>query len=282
LRREETLHESTTNRTEQSETFLGEEPIHTQWESDYFNADTDPFYELIFDQIVEALGAAPGQTILDAGCGYCFHASRLAHRGLQVTGVDFSEAALQHGRKNSEAEGVADAITLRQADLLDLPFDEGSFDFVHCFGVLMHIPEVEIALEELARVLKPRGRLAIIENNVQSLHVRYWEPTLRLIKSTLGRKLPRRNRTERGIEEWHEYDSGGLMVRKTDMDWLVRFYEERGLQLVSRFAGTFSEIFTSVPTRPLKRAVHAFNRSWASHGRGYRAAQGNVLVFQKG
>jgi ubiquinone/menaquinone biosynthesis C-methylase UbiE len=270
------------SRTEQSETFLGEEPIHAQWESDYFNEDTEPVYELIFDRIVAALGAAPGQTILDAGCGYCVHAVRLARRGLQVTGVDFSEAALRHGRANSQAAGVADAIALQQGNLLDLPFDDGFFDFVHCFGVLMHIPELETALEELARVLKPGGRLVIAENSVDSLHVRFWEPTLRLVKKTLGRQLPSRNRNERGIEEWHEYDSGGLMVRKTDMDWLMRFYDERGLQLVSRFPGMFTEIFTSLPTRSLKRTVHAFNRRWASRGHGYRAAQGNILVFEKG
>jgi ubiquinone/menaquinone biosynthesis C-methylase UbiE len=146
----------------------------------------------------------------------------------------------------------------------------------------MHIPELETALEELARVLKPGGRLVIAENSVDSLHVRFWEPTLRLVKKTLGRQLPSRNRNERGIEEWHEYDSGGLMVRKTDMDWLMRFYDERGLQLVSRFPGMFTEIFTSLPTRSLKRTVHAFNRRWASRGHGYRAAQGNILVFEKG
>ncbi|MGB8331621.1 MAG: methyltransferase domain-containing protein [Polyangiales bacterium] len=269
------------NRTDQSEALLGKESIHAQWESAYFNPDTDVFYELLFDQIVEALGATPGQSVLDAGCGYCFHAMRLARRGLRVTGVDFSEAALRHGRANIEAAGLSDSITIQRADLLALPFEDASFDFVQCFGVLMHIPEVESALEELARVLKPGGRLVLKENNVRSLHVRYWEPTLRLVKKVLGRKLPQRNQTERGIEEWQESDSGGLMVRKTNMDWLARFYEERGLRLVHRFAGTFTELFTSIPTRPLKRAVHTFNRSWVLHRRDFGVAQGNILVFQK-
>jgi ubiquinone/menaquinone biosynthesis C-methylase UbiE len=145
----------------------------------------------------------------------------------------------------------------------------------------MHIPEVETALKELARVLKPGGRLVLKENNARSLHVRYWEPSLRMLKKVLGRKIPERSRTERGIEEWEQGESGGLMVRKTDMDWLVRFYADLGLNLVARFAGTFTELHTSVPSRPLKRAIYALNQRWASDGRRCDLAMGNILVFER-
>lgn len=270
-----------TTKTEQSLSYLGSEQIHEQWQSDFLNADMDRLYDLAFERIVQSLAPAPNATILDAGCGYCFHAVRLAKGGLRVTGVDFSKAALREARTTIKRAGFSDRIQIQQGDLLELPFADASFDYVHCWGVLMHIPEIEKALAESIRVLKPDGKLIVMENNMRSLHVSLWEPMLRGLKYLLKRPMNERRRTERGIEEWSPQDSGGLMVRKTDMDWLVRFCSDHGLRLTDRFASQFTEFYTHLPWRPLKRIIYGFNQVWLEKIRSPRGAMGNVLIFHK-
>jgi ubiquinone/menaquinone biosynthesis C-methylase UbiE len=269
-----------TTRTAQSEAYLRKDSAHLKWETDYLNADLDRLYDSAFDRIVASLGVTPGATILDAGCGYCFHAMRLARRGLKVTGVDFSEAALEEARRNVERAGLQDEIRVQKGDLLALPFDDSTFDHVSCWGVLMHIPEIEKVLAEFARVLKPGGKLVLMENAMGSLHVRLWEPALSAIKRLLGRPVQERRRTERGIEEWFSVEDGGLLVRKTDMDWLERSCAALGLRLVDRFPSQFTELYVHLPTPALKKLVYRFNQLWFDRIRSHHGAMGNVLVFQ--
>jgi len=268
-------------RTEESASYLRGESVHVQWESDYLNADLDRLYDAAFSRIVDTLGAQPGASILDAGCGYGFHAMRMARRGLKVTGVDFSDAALAAARQNIEAAGLTSQIHVEKGDLLALPFRDAEFDFASSWGVLMHIPEVERVLGELARVLKPGGRLALMENDMASWHVRLWEPAVRTVKRALGRQVQERRRTERGIEEWFAEKDGGLLVRKIDVAWLTRACAERGLTLVGRFPSQFTELYTQMPTRALKRLVYRFNQAWFDRGGRAQGAMGNVFVFQK-
>lgn len=270
------------SRTDASRAILGAQEIHTHWENDYLNSDLDPFYDRACARLVEKLGAPSGAKILDAGCGYAYHAMRYARLGLHVVGVDFSEAAVRNARTNVKHAGLDDRITVQQADILGLPFPDGSFTYVVSWGVLMHIPEVERALKELVRVLAPGGRIALMENNASSLHVRLWEPFLRGAKRALGRMLPERTTTERGVEEWsHEGDGGGLMVRKTDIRWIERTMRALGADLIDRSAGQFTELYTALPGRALKRLVYRANWVYFLRELNPRLALGNVLVFEK-
>lgn len=262
-------------RTKESESYLAEVDVHQSWEDHYLAPQLEKLYNTLFGRIVESLGAKPGDCVLDAGCGYCHHAARLARAGLDVTGVDFSPAALAEARKHLDREGLS--IRLQKGNLLALPFNDRSFPFVVCWGVLMHVPELEVALAELARVLKNGGRLAISENSQTSLHVRAWEPLVRLGKTVLGRATPERKSTDRGIEEWK---SEGLMVRKLNFDWLEEFFAARGLKQIDRFAGQFSEIYTNLP-KPLKPLAYRLNDFWADHRLPPQLALGNVAIFEK-
>ena len=254
--------------------------IHEQWESLFLNADLDRLYDRVFERIVRTLAPKPGQTLLDAGCGYCFHAVRLAKSGLRVTALDFSDAALARAAQTIKRAGMEDRIELRQGDLLELPLSDSAFDFVHCWGVLMHVPRLEVALGELIRVLKPGGKLVVMENNVRSLHVQ-GENLARFAKRLLRRQLNERKNTPRGTEEWIGNGSGRLMLRIQDIDFLVRFCEEQGLRLADRFAGQFTELYTQMPGRMLKRAVYKLNELWFAAGGRPGLAAGNVLIFDK-
>lgn len=99
----------------------------------------------------------PGDRVLDACCGTGDLALADARAGGRVTGLDFSEPMLQRARKKDES------IAWVRGDLLSLPFADQSFDSATVgFGV-RNVADVERALSELRRVLRPGGRLAILE-----------------------------------------------------------------------------------------------------------------------
>jgi demethylmenaquinone methyltransferase / 2-methoxy-6-polyprenyl-1,4-benzoquinol methylase len=100
----------------------------------------------------------PGNRVLDAACGTGDLAIADRRAGAaHVTGLDFSEQMLARARrKTADVEWV-------QGDLLALPFEDGSFDAATVgFGV-RNVDDLSLALRELRRVLRPGGRLAILE-----------------------------------------------------------------------------------------------------------------------
>jgi demethylmenaquinone methyltransferase / 2-methoxy-6-polyprenyl-1,4-benzoquinol methylase len=99
----------------------------------------------------------PGDRVLDACCGTGDLAVEAERRGGRVVGLDFSEQMLERARKKSGA------IEWVQGDALALPFADGEFDAATVgFGV-RNLADIEGGLRELARVLRPGGKLAVLE-----------------------------------------------------------------------------------------------------------------------
>jgi ubiquinone/menaquinone biosynthesis C-methylase UbiE len=265
----------------QSRVRLARADIHEEWERNYLGPELDRYYDAAFARIVRELQDSTGKTVLDLGCGYCYHTTRLARSDLSITGADFSEAALARARETLRDAGIAERVSLQQADATNLPFADDSFDNVVMWGVLMHIPECEKALTQVARILKPGGKFVLTENNARSLEVVFLETMVNVAKRAIGRTPHPRRRAPLGIEEWQSAESGGLMVRKTDMLALVDFCARSGLVLEKRFAGQFTEAYVRVPTRMLKRAIHAFNQFYFERIGRPGLSLGNILVFRK-
>jgi demethylmenaquinone methyltransferase/2-methoxy-6-polyprenyl-1,4-benzoquinol methylase len=78
-----------------------------------------------------------------------------------VVGIDFAEAMLEVARRKAHKRGVA--VEFRHADALDLPFPNASFDAVTIGFGLRNVTDIPRALAEMARVLRPGGRLACLE-----------------------------------------------------------------------------------------------------------------------
>jgi len=108
-----------------------------------------------------ALGAAPGERILDVGCGPGFYVAELLGEvlpGGQVVGVDASPAMLAiSARRCAGQRGAGFAA----ADVGALPVTEASFDAALCVQVLEYVTDVAAALAGLHRVLRPGGRLVV-------------------------------------------------------------------------------------------------------------------------
>ena len=98
---------------------------------------------------------------LDAGCGTGFLSFELAGRGHRVTGIDFAPAMLAEARRKTAERGVS--IRFEEGDAEQLPFASGSFDLVVSRHVLWTLPHPEAAIDEWIRVLRPGGRLAVID-----------------------------------------------------------------------------------------------------------------------
>jgi ubiquinone/menaquinone biosynthesis C-methylase UbiE len=115
-------------------------------------------WDRIFDIVLSGRTALDA---LDAGCGTGFLCFELATRGHRVTGVDFAPAMLAEARRKA-AERTA-SIRFDEADAEQLPFASGSFDLVISRHVLWTLPHPEAAIDEWIRVLRPGGRLAVID-----------------------------------------------------------------------------------------------------------------------
>jgi SAM-dependent methyltransferase len=256
---------------------LADKAIHQKWVSTYRTPEAQAFYEMAFDEVVQRLDAPPDATILDAGCGSCAKSILLAARGLRVVATDFSPTALRLAEDNIRLHGLENQITLRQGNLLSLPFADGEFRYILCWGVLMHVPDLERALAELARVLAPGGQLVISEGNMHSVQ----SVALRSARRLLGRGRGRVVRTPAGLESHEQTAEGALVTRQMNMSWLVSESDALGLRLKHRLAGQLSELYVLAPWSGLRKVIHAANRLWFHYVALPGPAFGNILIFEK-
>ena len=113
--------------------------------------------------IIAAVAAVRPSRVLEVGCGWGELARRIAGEvDTDVIATDLSPHMVELAR----AGGVAAEV----ADVQDLPFADGNFDVVVAAWMLYHVPDRDRALSELARVLRPGGRLVATTNSLLHLH----------------------------------------------------------------------------------------------------------------
>jgi arsenite methyltransferase len=128
----------------------------------------------VWDRILDGLALQGDERVLDLGCGRGAVLLAAAHRlrDGRATGADLWRSVDQSGnsievtRANAQAEGVADRIDLDTADMTELPYPDESFDLVLSSMAIHNIHPDErriAAIDEAVRVLRPGGRLVIVD-----------------------------------------------------------------------------------------------------------------------
>ena len=136
----------------------------------------------------DALGAAPGEHILDVGCGPGFYvAELLEHVGSEgsVVGIDSSQPMLAVAAQRSEGH---DNVSFHEADATSLPVENASFDAALSVQVLEYVADVPAALSELYRALRAGGRLVVWDVDWATLSLHATDParTERILRSWDG------------------------------------------------------------------------------------------------
>jgi SAM-dependent methyltransferase len=114
----------------------------------------------VADHVVRCARIRPGEQVLDIACGTGNTALMARARGATVTGLDLTPELLAVARKRAAEMDYAD-ITWKEGDAENLPFPDGTFDVVVSSCGLMFAPDQQKVADEIARVTKRGGRIAI-------------------------------------------------------------------------------------------------------------------------
>ena len=118
---------------------------------------------------IKLLNPLPCEKILDLGCGNGRDIIEIAKIGSFVYGIDFSEEMISEAYKEIEKTFINNAsIKLSVSDISSLKFPNNYFDKIICSEVLEHVPDLDLAIKEIKRVLKPDGILVITTPNKNS------------------------------------------------------------------------------------------------------------------
>jgi ubiquinone/menaquinone biosynthesis C-methylase UbiE len=158
--------------------------------------------------ILEYFGDLNGRRVLDVGCGKGRFARVLVERypRASMVGLDLAEAMLRH---------VPGGVSACAGSMTALPFPSGAFDCAYATESLEHAVDIEAAVSELCRVVRPGGRIVIIDKNAQKwgrLRTPEWEKWFR--RKELE-KLLRRHCAKvlsRPISYWQDVAPDGLFL----------------------------------------------------------------------
>ncbi|MCC6216894.1 MAG: class I SAM-dependent methyltransferase [Polyangiaceae bacterium] len=185
-----------------------------RYEAERGEASRGGYHDLV-DELESGLVAryGAGREVLEVGCGTGLVLTRIARVARRATGVDLSPGMLEKARARGLDVQLASATTL--------PFPDATFDVACSFKVLAHVPDIDRALSEMARVVRPGGHVLAELYNPWSL------------RGLVKRTLPA-GRIAEGADESHVYtrwDSPRAARRLTPVG--CRWVGARGIRIVT-------------------------------------------------
>jgi len=197
--------------------------------------------------IIEAAGLSAGDRVLELGCGTGLFSRQFAATGCRLTAIDVSPELLAAASEKVTAGGA----TFMVADAEDVPFGDGDFDAVIGSSVLHHL-DIDRALAEIRRVLRPGGRMAFAEPNMMNPQI------------ALQRSVPLFRRWAGESPEETAFFRRGL----------ARKLRERGFGEVRIEPFDFLHPVTPRALIPVVRGIG----EWLEHAPGIREIAGSLMI----
>ena len=114
--------------------------------------------------VAELLDLGPAKTVVDVGCGVGGPLISIAKAtNASIMGLNLNAYQIERGRRAARKAGLDDTCSFLLANFLDVPLDDGSFDAAYSFEAICHAPDKIRCLEEIWRLLKPGGQIALTE-----------------------------------------------------------------------------------------------------------------------
>ncbi|GGE11299.1 demethylmenaquinone methyltransferase [Marinithermofilum abyssi] len=114
---------------------------------------------------MKKMAVQPGDSAIDVCCGTCDWAISIAEASGtgNVVGLDFSEKMLEVGRGKVDRRGLSQQVSLIRGNAMSLPFPDNTFDYATIGFALRNVPDYRHVLKEMARVVKPGGKVVSLE-----------------------------------------------------------------------------------------------------------------------
>jgi SAM-dependent methyltransferase len=152
--------------------------------------------------------ALQGKKVLEIGLGYGTLGQLLASKGPEYYGADIAAGPVAMMRRRLQALGLPED-AVQQASVLDLPYPEGTFDYVYSIGCLHHTGDLARGVSEIHRVLVPGGRAVVMLYHAHSL--RRLAHSLRSAAT-----FPRRRHAAERLRALYDVDESGAPAPHTD------------------------------------------------------------------
>lgn len=147
-----------------------------------FDCERERIEPLSIQSQVYDFKSGKNKTILDVGCGNGWVLSNFFREGAKCFGLDLTQKAIDLSKQRFEM--IRGSAFFMVANAEELPFRDSSFDIVTAMGVLHHTPNIDKAIAEIYRVLKPGGRVALMLYHKNSILYRFYMP-LRLLHQVM-------------------------------------------------------------------------------------------------
>lgn len=190
--------------------------------------DTKKRVEVFYNELLTE--DLKGKKLLDAGCGTGWFSKAAYDRGANVTSMDLGEGLLSKVAKKCDSNRVVGSI-------LEMPFEDNSFDFVVSSEVIEHVPDPLKAIDEIHRVLKPGGKVVLSTPN------RLWYFSI-----WIANKL--KLRPYQGLENWVSRSA------------LKKKFKSKNFE-IEAFPGIHIFPFVHKITYPVLNFFHKFNKPLA-------------------
>ena len=220
-----------------------------------------------FDAVVPD-ATLPYERAMELGCGTGFFLLNLMQSGVAKKGsvTDLSPGMVKVALRNAENLGLD--VDGRVADAEKIPYEDNTFDLVVGHAVLHHIPDVELSLREVLRVLKPGGRFVFAgePSTIGDFYAR-WLSRATWYATTNVTKIPALNSWRRPQEELDESSRAAALeavvdIHTFDPDDLAGIAREAGAANVATATEEFSAAMLGWPVRTFEAAVPPEKLGW--------------------